>query len=65
MLSHVKETTMLWDSFDLTLPIKSTTDNRDEPTRQYESDPHELSDLCSICGEGFIGPNGCSNGCDD
>lgn len=65
MLSHAKKTTMLWDSFGLTLPIHQTTDNKGEPTAQYVSDPHELPDLCSICGEGFIGPNGCSNGCND
>jgi len=65
MTGHAKETIGLWDSLAMTLPIRQTTDNRGEPTAQYISDPQELSDLCSICDEGFIGPNGCSNGCDD
>jgi len=62
MTGHAKETTMLWDSFEMTLPMP---DNRGEPTEQYVSDPHQLSDLCPICADGFIGPNGCANGCDD
>ncbi len=64
MTGHAKETKALWDVFDPAIQIAPRTDNR-EPTPQYISDPHQLPDLCPICCEGFIGPNGCSNGCDD
>ena len=62
MTGHAKETTMLWDSCEMTLP---TTDNRGEPTEQYVSDPYKLSDICPFCDDGFIGPDGCANGCND
>lgn len=83
MTGHAKETTMLWDSFEMTLPMAKTTDNETEPmTTDNEIDdddddtdnigPYgefEISDvapcLCPICEDGFIGPNGCSTGCND
>lgn len=58
MTGHAKETTMLWDAFDPKMQITAKTDNRDEPTPQYVSDPHELSELCPVCEDGFIGPDG-------
>lgn len=66
MFDHAKETTMLWDSFNLSgffyPELRITRTDNVEPTPQYVSDPHELSDLCSICEEGFIGRDGyCPN----
>lgn len=62
MTGHAKQTTVLWDACAMTLPM---TDNHNEPTPQYISDPYELLDismlsarLCPICEEGFIGLNG-------
>lgn len=55
MTGHAKETTKLWDALEMTLPAIR---NRNEPTAQYESDPHKLSDLCPKCEEGFIGRDG-------
>ncbi len=65
MTGHAKETTKLWDSsnpaiqalHDIYGVVPPKTDNK-EPTPKNVSDPHELSELCPKCEEGFIGPDG-------
>lgn len=65
MITHASETKALWDAFDpAVFGLMPKTDNKEEPIEPL-SDSHELSELCPVCDEGFIGPNGCSNGCDD
>lgn len=58
MTGHARETTMLWDSFEMTLPIRPTTDNEicdDDDTTDNMDDPYKEFDLCPICEEGLIG----------
>ena len=60
MTGHAMKTTMLWDSLvGKDWPTKQQlSDHRTEPPQLYPDDPHANCDMCPICEDGIIGPDG-------